>query len=414
MNDLIKNKMQRKIKKWILGFVISNLVFIMSFFFVLMIIISITGGIGGGSSASATNCSNSENTQDNGSAQTGIGIEIPSSEIQTVKLVFRSLQNWDGKTRALPVDNGYVSSEFNTVDSAHSEPHNGTDYASVGNLYALVDGVVVSSGFNTARGNLIAVAFKGTDGTPYTYLYQHLASKAKKNVGEKVKMGEVLGTSGNTGKSSGVHLHVEVELASLTNEVPRWVATFPTNPKVQFNAVKFFQLPKTINGNDGNIGLGDKGAGESGNRCSKGREVTNLEGNSNAEKIFNELVKNQDFTKEGASGIIGNLMQESGCDPKSIQKGGPGRGIMQWTESERWDSLVKWAKSVNKDEWDLSSQIEWMIMELRQYKAYDYFKGIKNVEEATDHFEKKMERAGKPEMANRYKYALDAMAKFGK
>src|SRR4051812_26829508 len=40
-----------------------------------------------------------------------------------------------------------------------------------------------------------------------------------------------------------------------------------------------------------------------------------------------------------AAGIVGNLDQESGVNPASVQfGGGPGRGIAQWSVGGRWDS----------------------------------------------------------------------------
>lgn len=431
---MMKEMMKKKVFKWVLGLIISNLVFILGFFFIIMIIVSIAGGIGGGSSMVSA-CNSSSDTEKG--EQPGAGTQIPSSEIQNVKIAFRDLPNWDGKTRALPVNNGYVSSDFNTTDSAHSIPHNGTDYASTGNLFALVDGVVVAGGLNSERGNMIAVAFKGTDGTAYTYLYQHLASKPKKQVGEKVKMGDVLGTAGNTGKSGGVHLHVEVEIASMRDEVPRWVGTYPTNPKVMFDTVKFFQLPKTIKGNEGNNISGDRGSGEAGNRCSKGRVITNLEGNENAEKAFNFFIQ-QGFSKEGASGIVGNLMVESSMNPKAGENSsGGGRGIAQWGQGgtssngasagTRWKKLDDWAKSQNMNPDELVTQLNFIIVEMKEYGIFDYFKNINVLYTAptktevygggaVGYFAEKFEKPSVADahMDRRNSYAVDAMAKWGK
>src|SRR5438552_11911679 len=51
-----------------------------------------------------------------------------------------------------------------------------------------------------------------------------------------------------------------------------------------------------------------------------------------------------------AAGIVGNLDQESGVNPSSVQSGGPGRGIAQWSVGGRWDTstndnLVAYAAS---------------------------------------------------------------------
>ena len=139
-----------------------------------------------------------------------------------------------------------------------------------------------------------------------------------------------------------------------------------------------------------------------------------LTGNTNAEKVFRYLVDKEGFTPEAAAGIIGNLMQESGVNPKSRQLGGgPGRGIMQWTESERWASLSAWASNSGKDPWALETQVEWMIKEMKSYGTYNRIKGVSSYKKAVEIFEREMERAGTPNYPRRYQYAADALASFG-
>ena len=138
-----------------------------------------------------------------------------------------------------------------------------------------------------------------------------------------------------------------------------------------------------------------------------------LTGNSNAEKVFRYLVDKEGFTPEASAGVIGNLMQESGVNPKSRQLGGgPGRGIMQWTESERWASLSAWAKNSGKDPWALETQVEWMVKEMKSYGTYNRIKGVSSYKKSVEIFEKEMERAGTPNYPRRYQFAADALASF--
>ena len=138
-----------------------------------------------------------------------------------------------------------------------------------------------------------------------------------------------------------------------------------------------------------------------------------LVGNTNAEKVFRYLVDKEGFTPEAAAGVIGNLMQESGVNPKSRQLGGgPGRGIMQWTETERWASLTAWANNSGKDPWTLETQVEWMIKEMKDYGTYNRIKGVTSYKKAVEIFEKEMERAGVPNYPRRYQFAADALASF--
>ncbi|MDO9153739.1 MAG: M23 family metallopeptidase [Paludibacter sp.] len=85
--------------------------------------------------------------------------------------------------------------------------HEGMDFtAPVGtDIYATGNGTVVSAGWQQGYGNSIDI----NHGFGYMTRYGHL-SKIKAGVGKKVKRGEVIGLVGNTGKSTGPHLHYEV------------------------------------------------------------------------------------------------------------------------------------------------------------------------------------------------------------
>ena len=72
-------------------------------------------------------------------------------------------------------------------------------------VYAANAGTVTTSGYSSAWGNYIII----NHGGGYTTLYAHLKSR---NVSKdaKVKQGDVIGYSGNTGYSTGPHLHLEI------------------------------------------------------------------------------------------------------------------------------------------------------------------------------------------------------------
>lgn len=83
--------------------------------------------------------------------------------------------------------------------------HRGLDYAgAVGSpIYAPADGKVTLVGPNyTLLGNCVII----NHGEGLTGLYMHMHSIKAKN-GQMVKKGEVIGTIGNTGASTGPHLH---------------------------------------------------------------------------------------------------------------------------------------------------------------------------------------------------------------
>ncbi|KAA6346806.1 Murein DD-endopeptidase MepM [termite gut metagenome] len=87
--------------------------------------------------------------------------------------------------------------------------HNGMDFsAPIGtNIYATGSGTVVFVGWRTGFGNTIEI----NHGSGYRTLYGHLKGY-KVRAGQKVIRGEIIGTVGSTGKSTGPHLHYEVHI----------------------------------------------------------------------------------------------------------------------------------------------------------------------------------------------------------
>ncbi len=91
--------------------------------------------------------------------------------------------------------------------------HKGLDIAnSIGtNIHATASGVVIYAGWHGSYGRKIIIYH----GFGYTTVYAHL-SKINVSVGDEVKKDDIIGTMGNTGNSTGSHLHYEV----LVNGVP--------------------------------------------------------------------------------------------------------------------------------------------------------------------------------------------------
>lgn len=87
--------------------------------------------------------------------------------------------------------------------------HEGMDFSSaVGTpVYATGDGVVTHAKWQSSYGNLIEISH----GFYYTTRYAHLSQILVKP-GQQVKRGDLIGKVGNTGKSTGPHLHYEVRL----------------------------------------------------------------------------------------------------------------------------------------------------------------------------------------------------------
>ncbi|MEU0697553.1 M23 family metallopeptidase [Streptomyces niveus] len=118
-------------------------------------------------------------------------------------------------TWAKPVSKYTLSATYGRGGGMWASKHSGQDFAvSVGtNVKAVHAGTVVKAGPNgagdgPAYGNAIVVKH-GTGSSAKYSQYAHL-SKVKVQAGQKVDKGQSIALSGNTGNSSGPHLHFEI------------------------------------------------------------------------------------------------------------------------------------------------------------------------------------------------------------
>lgn len=88
-------------------------------------------------------------------------------------------------------------------------PHYGVDFKlPIGTpVYAPSEGTVTYAGYMRGGGYTVIINHKGG----YTTVYMHL-SKFDVRKGQKVRIGQVIAKSGNTGYSTGSHLHYEVHI----------------------------------------------------------------------------------------------------------------------------------------------------------------------------------------------------------
>lgn len=108
--------------------------------------------------------------------------------------------------------------------------HNGLDYnAPEGTpIMAMHDGTVTYAGLDGSNGNLIVIMtdrmfdYKDTQAYAKTY-YGHLQTGSfKVTAGQKVKCGDVIALSGNTGMSFGAHLHAGVKWVQKGEQDWQW------------------------------------------------------------------------------------------------------------------------------------------------------------------------------------------------
>lgn len=105
------------------------------------------------------------------------------------------------------IDPIYGTAKFHAGMDFSAPP--GTD------VYATGEGTVVKMGWQSGYGNTIVI----DHGFGYQTWYAHL-QEFRTKPGKKVMRGEVIGTVGSTGKSTGPHLHYEVHVkGQLVNPV---------------------------------------------------------------------------------------------------------------------------------------------------------------------------------------------------
>ena len=102
----------------------------------------------------------------------------------------------------------YVSSYYGyrkNPATGNEEFHRGVDIAvpTGTTVYAAHDGTVTAAAYDSHYGNYVAIEIDG-----YTTKYAHMDSISV-SAGQEVEKGAVIGTTGNTGSSTGSHLHIE-------------------------------------------------------------------------------------------------------------------------------------------------------------------------------------------------------------
>jgi len=108
-----------------------------------------------------------------------------------------------------PINKSDVKKLSQNFGGADAETHPGIDFAAKTGtpVMATASGIVKAAKEKGDYGNLVYIIHDDS----FSTLYAHL-DKIKVKEGDKVKQGQVIGTVGNTGKSTAPHLHYEVRL----------------------------------------------------------------------------------------------------------------------------------------------------------------------------------------------------------
>ena len=102
--------------------------------------------------------------------------------------------------------------------------HQGTDFAAPHGtpIHSTADGVVVHAGWLSGYGRLVKIQHEFGIETRYAHM-----SKIRVKVGQRVSRGQRIGDMGNSGRSTGTHLHYEIRVGGK-----------PVNPMIYIKAAK--------------------------------------------------------------------------------------------------------------------------------------------------------------------------------
>lgn len=241
-----------------------------------------------------------------------------------------------------------ISSGFEVRDdpfgSGEKKNHGGLDISPISsngygtvNIIAAKDGTVTystgpssncpSNGENDdcggGYGNYVMI--EHSDGT--TTLYGHMYENSiTVNTGDTVKAGQVIGTMGSSGQSTGMHLHFEVRVNGERVDPLNYISEENTRPEVKTS--------------------------------------TYVEGTDTMQTICLTL-KDAGYSDIAVAAIMGNFQRESGYDPTIANSIGAS-GLAQWL-GDRVNNL----KNTYGDDWVvLENQLEFTIYELNTTETW--------------------------------------------
>lgn len=235
---------------------------------------------------------------------------------------------------------------------SHRPNHNGIDLSQGINepIYASAGGWVSRSYVSTSYGEVIFIKHN-IDGFWYETVYAHLLEGSRLVFEDDVvTQGQQIGIMGNTGQSSGTHLHFELN-------IPDWV-------QGGSNAVD--PIPY-LEGQPGGHEI-----------VCKNEYLTKAEMYGNASHIATRFLA-EGWNKASIAGMLGNMERESTMSPclwEGLDQGNMsvGFGLVQWTPASL---MHNWANSEGRDPTDINAQIDRIIYEkangLEWYTSNDGF-----------------------------------------
>jgi len=123
------------------------------------------------------------------------------------------------------VDQPYIDQtyRFGSTMGGNFQPHQGVEFNNPDGtpVHAIGDGIVVYSGPAEAGANTIAIRhdrkLRTAEGDRFVFSVYYHNSKLLAQVGQRVRIGDVIALVGNTGRATNDHLHLEVHVAPTTD-----------------------------------------------------------------------------------------------------------------------------------------------------------------------------------------------------
>ncbi|WP_432105166.1 M23 family metallopeptidase [Streptomyces sp. bgisy091] len=166
-----------------------------------------SGTTGTADTAALAGAATADSVAKQASAQSKAAAKAKSDKADKKKAAKKKAASWEA-----PVDHYVLSATYGTGGDRWAHKHSGQDFAvPIGTkVEAAHTGRVVKAGPNgggdgPAYGNAIVIKHANGKYSQYAHL-----SKIEVKVGDHVKTGDEIARSGNTGNSSGPHLHFEI------------------------------------------------------------------------------------------------------------------------------------------------------------------------------------------------------------
>lgn len=211
--------------------------------------------------------------------------------------------------------------------------HDGTDYGGSLNdpIYATQDGVVVVNQYGNLQGWYVQIRHTSDN---YYSGYQHMSLQSPIPVGTTVSKGQRIGSMGESGLVTGVHLHFQIAVRA--NGF--WTESGTVDPEIYLTGASLPSgLPEQVSGN---------------------RWLSQSEMENNATIIWYYLMQDG-WTMESVAGMLGNMQSESTINPgiwQNLDEGNlsMGFGLVQWTPATNY---INWANAQRLERDLIESQL---------------------------------------------------------